>query len=98
MTTSNTLGIEGIESVHVFVRDHARIRDHYVRDLGFSELAVSSAAFEAEQRVRASIVQAGAARFMFVEPLGSSSETYRFLQRHPEGVGRLALKVTDAER
>ncbi len=93
-----SLGIQSIASIHVFVRDLDRSRDHYVEHLDFSEVAVSSPDFEAENRARASVVEAGSVRFVFMEPLGSRGESFHWLERHPEGVGRVVFDVEDVKR
>ncbi len=93
-----TLGIQRIASIHLFVRDLERIRDHYTGALDFAEVAVSTPEFEAEHRARASVVEAGGVRFVFMEPLGSKGESFHWLERHPEGVGRVVFDVPDAER
>ncbi len=99
MTTNReSLGLKRVASLHVFVRDLERIRDHYVKNLDFAEIAVSNRDFEMEQRARASVVEAGGARFVFMEPLGSKGESFRWLDKHPEGVGRVVFDVEDAER
>jgi len=81
----------------MFVRDLERSRNHYVKNLDFAEIAVSSPEFEQEHRARASVVQAGGARFVFMEPLGSKGESFRWLEKHPEGVGRVVFDVENAE-
>jgi 4-hydroxyphenylpyruvate dioxygenase len=93
-----SLGIERIASIHMFVRDLERSRDHYLNHLDFAEVAVSTPEFEAEHRARASVVEAGGVRFVFIEPLGSKGESFHWLERHPEGVGRVVFDVPDAER
>ena len=97
-TKKESLGIQRVASVHVFVRDLERIRDWHIKCLDFAEIAVSTPDFEAEQRARASVVEAGGARYVFMEPLGSKGESFRWLRKHPEGVGRIVFDVTDAER
>jgi 4-hydroxyphenylpyruvate dioxygenase len=97
-TEKESLGIQRIASLHVFVRDLERSRQHYVEKLDFAEIAVSTPQFEAEHRARASVVEAGGARFVFMEPLGSKGETFRWLDKHPEGVGRVVFEVEDVER
>jgi 4-hydroxyphenylpyruvate dioxygenase len=82
----------------VFVRDLERSRDHYVKNLDFAEIAVSTPEFEAEHRARASVVEAGGVRLVFIEPLGSKGESFHWLERHPEGVGRVVFDVPDAEK
>lgn len=97
-TKKESLGILRIASVHMFVRDLERLRDWYIKHLDFAEIAVSTPDFEMEHRARASVVEAGYARFVFMEPLGSKGESFRWLHKHPEGVGRIVFDVTDAER
>jgi 4-hydroxyphenylpyruvate dioxygenase len=92
------IGIQRIASIHVFVRDLERSRDHYVKNLDFAEIAVSTPEFEAEHRARASVVEAGGVRLVFIEPLGSKGESFHWLERHPEGVGRVVFDVPDAEK
>jgi 4-hydroxyphenylpyruvate dioxygenase len=96
--TSGPLGIRRVAALHVFVRDLERSRDFYVDKLDFQEIAVSTPEFEATHRARASVVQAGGARLVFMEPLGSRGESYRWLQKHPEGVGRVVFDVDNVER
>jgi len=93
-----SLGLQRIASLHVFVRDLQRSRNHFIENLDFAEVAVSTPDFEADQRARASVVQAGNARFVFMEPLGSKGESFRWLDKHPEGVGRVVFDVADAEK
>jgi len=98
MKGHESLGLQRISSVHVFVRDLERIRDFYVKRLDFAEIAVSSPEFEAKHKARASVVQAGHARFVFMEPLGSKGESFQWLEKHPEGVGRVVFDVDDVEK
>jgi 4-hydroxyphenylpyruvate dioxygenase len=93
-----SLGIQRVASVHVFVRDLERLRDWHLKCLDFAEIAISTPAFEAEQRARASVVEAGGARFVFMEPLGSQGESFQWLRKHPEGIGRIVFDVADAQR
>lgn len=95
---TENLGIQRIASIHVFVRDLERSRDHYVQKLDFVETAVSTREFEQAHRARASVVEAGGARFVFMEPLGLKGESYHWLAKHPEGIGRIVFDVDDAER
>jgi 4-hydroxyphenylpyruvate dioxygenase len=97
-SAKESLGIRRVASIHLFVRDLERSRDHYVHKLDFAEIARSGPDFEMEHRARASVVEAGGARFVLVEPLGSRGESYRWLERHPEGIGRVVFDVDDAER
>jgi 4-hydroxyphenylpyruvate dioxygenase len=94
----DSIGIQRIASIHVFVRDLERSRDHYLNKLDFAEIAVSTPEFEVEHRARASVVEAGDVRFMFMEPVGSGGECFHWLQKHPEGVGRVVFDVPDVEK
>lgn len=96
--TKEPLGIQRIASMHLFVRDLERSREHYVRDLDFAEIATSTPEFEADHRARACVVQAGGARFVLMEPLGSKGESFRWLEKHPDGIGRIVFDVDNAER
>ena len=93
MAAKDSLGIQRVASLHVFVRDLERSRDHFVEKLDFAEIAISTPQFEADHRARASVVEAGGARFVFMEPLGSKGESFRWLDKHPEGVGRVVFDV-----
>ena len=94
---NESLHIKRVASIHMFVRDLERSRDHYVNRLGLAEIAVSTPSFEQEERARASVVEAGGARFVLIEPLGSRGESFQWLRAHPEGVGRIVFEVADAE-
>ena len=97
-TAKESLGIQRVASVHMYVRDLERIRDWYVNAFDFAEVAVSTLDFEMEHRARASVVEAGGVRYTFMEPLGTKGESFCWLQKHPEGVGRIVFDVADAER
>jgi 4-hydroxyphenylpyruvate dioxygenase len=100
MTASKkeSLGLRGVASVHVFVRHLQRYRDFYLENLDFSETAVSTGEFEQEQRARASVMEADGVRFVFMEPLGPEGEAHQWLERHPDGVARIAFEVEDIQR
>src|SRR5512142_2469920 len=98
MSSKESLGLKGVASLHHFVRDLERSRDLYVNKLDFAEIAVSTPEFELEHRARASVVEAGKVRVVFMEPLGSKGESFRWLQRHPEGIGRIVFDVENVEK
>jgi 4-hydroxyphenylpyruvate dioxygenase len=97
-----SLGIKRVDSLHFFVRELTRSRDHYVERLDFSELSVSGPDFERAQQARAILLGAGDVRFVFIAPLdgadGTECESERWLRCHPEGVGRIVLEVESVER
>jgi 4-hydroxyphenylpyruvate dioxygenase len=92
-TERKTLGIKAIDSLHLFVHDLERSRAHYVTKLDFAEVARSGRMFHRAEGARASQLEAGDVRFLLLEPLGEESECARFLDLHPEGVGRIVLEV-----
>jgi 4-hydroxyphenylpyruvate dioxygenase len=92
-----SIGIQRVAALHIFVRDLERSRDFYTKMLDFAEIGVSGPDFEANYRARASVVEAGGARFVFMEPLGSRGESFRWLEKHPEGVGRIVFDVNNVE-
>jgi 4-hydroxyphenylpyruvate dioxygenase len=94
---SESLGIRRVAALHMFVRDLERSRDFYTKVLDFAEIAASTPEFEADHRARACVVEAGGARLVFMEPLGSKGESFRWLEKHPEGVGRVVFDVNDVE-
>lgn len=96
--SNQSIGIQRVAALHMFVRDLERSRDFYTKTLDFAEIAESTPEFEANHRARASVVEAGGARFVFMEPLGSKGESFRWLEKHPEGVGRIVFDVDDVER
>jgi 4-hydroxyphenylpyruvate dioxygenase len=95
--SSESLHIKRVASVHLFVRDLERSRDYFIERMGLSEIAVGTREFEQDQRARASVVEAGGARLVLLEPLGSKGESFRWLRTHPEGIGRIVFEVQDAE-
>ncbi|MCA9654211.1 MAG: VOC family protein [Myxococcales bacterium] len=97
-TKKESLGIKHVASLHLFVRDLERSLEYFVDSLDFEEIGRSTPDFEADQRARASVVQAGTARFVLMEPLGSRGESFAWLAKHPEGIGRIVFDVEDAER
>ncbi|MEY4511551.1 MAG: hypothetical protein RLZZ450_3673 [Pseudomonadota bacterium] len=97
-TVKAPLGIKAIDSLHFFVSDLPRSRDHYVNRLDFVETAVGSPEFERDEHASASVLEAGAARFVFLAPTSSLGESFGWLSTHPEGVGRLVFEVESVDR
>jgi len=95
--SERNLGIRRVAALHVFVRDLERSQKFYTDQLDFAEIGVSTKEFETQHRARASVVEAGAVRFVFMEPLGSKGESFRWLRKHPEGIGRVVFDVKDVE-
>jgi 4-hydroxyphenylpyruvate dioxygenase len=92
------LGILGIEGVHYYVRDLERSRRFYVDRLDFCEIGESSPELTQAGRQRSAAFQAGGYVVICSTPAGDGGRAARFLERHPDGIGTLALRVDNAAR
>ncbi|HET8733126.1 MAG TPA: VOC family protein [Anaeromyxobacteraceae bacterium] len=100
MTTQRLepLGIVRIEALHYYVHDLARSRRFYTERLDFAEVARSTPALEAEGHQRSAAFEAGDVRIVCSEPAGEGGRAYRYLRKHPDGVGTVVFEVEDAAR
>jgi 4-hydroxyphenylpyruvate dioxygenase len=92
------LGIQRIEALHYYVRDLERTRRFFVDKLDFVELGASGPEIEREGRQRSAAFAAGEAVFVIHQPLGEGGRAWRYLRKHPEGVGTVVLDVEDIDR
>jgi 4-hydroxyphenylpyruvate dioxygenase len=93
-----SLGIVRIEALHYYVRDLERSRRFYTGRLDFAEIAASGPGLERDLRQRSAAFQAGGVRIVCSAPLGEGGPAWRWLRKHPDGVGAVAFEVEDAER
>ncbi len=93
----HNLGIQGICALHRFCHSLEGNRRFLVDRLDFAEVAVSSPELERRTRQRSAIFQAGDCVVVCSEPLGEGPAE-RYLRRHPEGIGGIALEVSDVEK
>src|SRR5439155_23693832 len=49
-------------------------------------------------RQRSAVFQAGDVTFLVCEPAGDGGRAWRFLRKHPEGVGTVVFEVEDIDR
>jgi 4-hydroxyphenylpyruvate dioxygenase len=98
MATRASLGIRRIEALHYYVHDLERTRRFFVDKLDFVELGHSSPEVEREGRQRSAAFRAGDALFVIHQPVGEGGRAWRYLRKHPEGVGTVVLEVDDIER
>lgn len=101
MTTTSKLeplGITRIEALHYFVHDLERSRRFYTERLDFAETAVSSPAIEHEGRQRSAVFDAGDVRLVCSTPLGDGGRAWRYLRKHPDGIGTVVFGVEDADK
>jgi 4-hydroxyphenylpyruvate dioxygenase len=92
------LGIVRLEALHYYVHDLERSRRFYVDRMDFAEVAVSSPELTQDGRQRSAVFEAGAVRVVCSEPVGEGGRAWRWLRKHPDGVGTLVFEVQDAAR
>jgi 4-hydroxyphenylpyruvate dioxygenase len=98
MAQLESLGIRKIESLLYYVRDLPRVRRFFIDQLDFAEVGVSSPELEREGRQRSAVFKAGAVTLVICEPVGEGGRAWRWLRKHPEGVGTLVFEVEDIEK
>jgi 4-hydroxyphenylpyruvate dioxygenase len=92
------LGLVRVEALHYYVHDLARSRRFYLDRMDFAETARSSPALEQAGRQRSAAFEAGQVRIVCSQPLGDGGRAFRFLRKHPDGVGSVVFEVEDADR
>ncbi|EPX61009.1 4-hydroxyphenylpyruvate dioxygenase [Cystobacter fuscus DSM 2262] len=98
MAKLESLGIKGLESVHWYVSDLERSRRFYVNGLDFTERGVSSPELEAKGKQKSAVFQAGQIVLVVSQPVGEGGRAWRYLRKHPDGVGTLNFQVEDIEK
>jgi 4-hydroxyphenylpyruvate dioxygenase len=92
------LGIRKIEALHYYVRDLERTRRFFVDKLDFAELGGSGPELEREGHQRSAAFGAGDATFVIHQPIGEGGRAWRYLRKHPEGVGTVVIAVDDLDQ
>jgi 4-hydroxyphenylpyruvate dioxygenase len=99
MTTKlEPIGLVRIEALHYYVHDLARSRRFYVDRMDFAEVAASGPDLERAGHQTSAVFQAGDVRVVCSQPLGEGGRAWRYLRKHPDGVGAVVFEVEDAER
>ncbi len=93
-----SLGIVKVESVHWYVKDMARTRRFYTELMDFQELGVSSPELTKRGRQESVVFNAGDVNLICSAPVGEGGRAWRWLQKHPEGVGTINYQVKDVEK
>jgi 4-hydroxyphenylpyruvate dioxygenase len=96
MTKLEPIGIKRLEALHYYVHDLERSRRFYTEKMDFAETATSGARLEREGRQRSALFEAGEVRVLASAPLGEGGRAWRFLRKHPDGIGTLVFEVEDA--
>ena len=98
MPASRSIGIQRIEGLHYYVHDLERTRRFFVDRLDFLELGHSSPELERDGHQRSAAFSAGEAMFVIHQPVGEGGRAWRYLRKHPEGVGTVVFDVEDIDR
>jgi 4-hydroxyphenylpyruvate dioxygenase len=92
------LGIRKIAGLIYYVHDLARVRGFMLDRLDFSEIGVSGPQLTERGRQTSAVFQAGDVTFVVCAPVGEGGRAWRFLRKHPEGVGTVVFEVEDIEQ
>lgn len=93
-----SLGIKRIAALHYYVHDLERSRRFYTEQLDFQELGASSKELEDLGRQRSLLFRAGDVTLLISEPKGEGGRAWRWLRRHPDGVGTVIFEVEDIQK
>jgi 4-hydroxyphenylpyruvate dioxygenase len=98
MAKVEPIGIKRIEAMHYYVHDLERSRRFYTKLMDFEEIGMSDPDLEHKTKQRAAVFEAGAMRVVVSQPVGEGGRAWRWLQKHPDGVGTVIFEVEDIER
>jgi 4-hydroxyphenylpyruvate dioxygenase len=98
MARLEPLGIRKIEAIHYYVHDLERTRRFFLDKLDFTELGESSPELDQRGHQHAAAFQAGEVLFVIHQPVGEGGRAWRYLRKHPEGIGTLVFQVEDIDR
>jgi 4-hydroxyphenylpyruvate dioxygenase len=99
MTTKlQPLGIRRVEALHYYVHDLERSRRFYVERMEFAETGASTSSLDSEGHQHSAAFEAGDVRIVCSQPLGEGGRAWRYLRKHPDGIGTVIFEVEDAER
>ncbi len=91
------LGIRKIAALIYYVHDLHRVRSFMLGKLDFAEVGQSSAELTARGRQQSAVFQAGDVNFVVCAPHGEGGRAWRYLRKHPEGVGTVVFEVDDID-
>ena len=98
MATVEPLGIKRLDSLHYYVHDLERSRVFYTEKLDFAEIARSNNELEKAAHQRSLVFQAGECKVVCSAPVGEGGRAFRYLRKHPDGIGTLVFEVEDIQR
>ena len=91
------LGIRKIAALVYYVRDLSRVRNFMLDKLDFAEIGESSQELTERGRQKSVVIQAGDVNLVFCAPHGEGGRAWRYLRKHPEGVGTVVFDVENIE-
>jgi 4-hydroxyphenylpyruvate dioxygenase len=98
MTTAREpLGIRRIDAIHYYVHDLARSRRFYTEKLDFAEVAASGPELQKAGRQASALFRAGDVNVLVSQPLGEGGRAWRYLRKHPDGIGSVVFEVEDVD-
>ena len=98
MAKVESLGIKRIESVHYYVHDLERSRRFYTKVMDFAEIGGSSAELTERGREKSVAFMAGNCVVTCIAPQGEGGRAWRYLRKHPDGIGTLNFEVADVQK
>ncbi len=98
MAKLEPLGIKKIEALHYYVNNLQRSHKFYVDGLDFSHVATSTQDLEQQGHQRSEIYQAGRCMILCSEPIGEGGRAWRYLRKHPDGIGTIVFEVEDVNK
>jgi 4-hydroxyphenylpyruvate dioxygenase len=98
MPQLESLGIRRLESIHYYVHDLDRSRRFYCDLMDFEEVGESTPELVAKGKQKSVLFRAGECNVLCSAPVGEGGRAWRFLKKHPDGVGTLVFEVEDADR
>ncbi len=98
MNKLESLGIKTVESIHYYVRDIERSRAFYVDRLDFQEIGVSGEELNRAGRQMSVVFKADNCVVVCSMPYGEGGRAWRYLRKHPDGIGTITFEVEDIEK
>jgi 4-hydroxyphenylpyruvate dioxygenase len=93
-----SLGIKTLESVHWYVNDLERSRRFYTEVMDLQQIGRSSPELEQEGRQASLAFKADHVVLIVSSPRGEGGRAWRYLRKHPDGVGTLVFEVEEIEK
>jgi 4-hydroxyphenylpyruvate dioxygenase len=92
------LGIRKIAALVYYVHDLARVRAFMLGKLDFTEIGEASPDLIRRGRQCSAIFRAGDVNLVVCAPVGEGGRAWRYLRKHPEGVGTVVFEVDEIDR